>query len=272
MQEQNDQVQSGYEEHVDTYDDATDQSPFERFGKVFFNPREAFTGLLGNRQIRKIIAWGLLVVSIIQVFSGVLISSNPKIAEDARRLSIEAFDKMVKEGELKPEKRDEVIKQMDDSQQQGTFGVMLKAFGQLVLYTILSLLFALVMLGLARWFEVEADDRLTFGVIWAVAIIAMMVLNFGDIVNAILQYLTGKSTMNLSLAQFFSIENWTLLFVISWYSLFFFWWVISSGVGIATVSKSNSGKAIAVFGGIMMIVLVVAAFGLSALFKLGMGA
>lgn len=241
MQEQNDQVQSGYEDSQEEYYDEEELSPFDRFVKVFTNPSLAFSRLLGGKSNMKIVWWGMLITLVVSITSVIMVSSRPEAIAQIKEQQMEQFDKAVEEGKMTQDQRDKAAEQME----MGMTPTMFLVFGiagSVVMLLVLSVMCALIWLAIAKYLEPNTHEGLTFQAAWAAVFVSTMIINLGTIVGIVLLQAMG-SLQTLSLAEVIKSENPILKNVLAIVSPFNIWWLFVSAIGIGSLARASRVKA-----------------------------
>ncbi|MCE7934899.1 MAG: DUF4199 family protein [Chlorobi bacterium CHB2] len=250
MQEQNDHMQTEFEDAPEGYDDAEELTPFDRFVKVITNPTLAFSGLVGGKGNMKTVWWGIVITLVVSIASVVMISARPEAIAQIKKQQLEQLDKAVADGKMTQDQRDKTAEQMEMGMTPTVFLIMGMA-GSLVMVFVLSIMCALIWLVIAKYLEPNAQEGLTFQASWATVLVSVMVLNIGTIIGIVVLQFTG-TLQTFSLAELIKPSNPILTSVLTVISPFNIWWLLVSAVGIGSLAGASRVKAGVIWAVVML--------------------
>jgi len=238
------------------YEPGEEPSAFDRFVMVFTDPREAFSGLTFAPNRGSIIIWGIVIGLIVTVLGTAIITKMPETAELQRQRVSKQLDRLeqqYEEGKMTKEQYDGAKKVM--SNMTGSQSIWPYLFAGLSVL-ILWLIGTLVLWAVARVLETGAETNLTFGVAFSTYMIASMIPIGMKILYTVMSLVTRDPIFTLSPALFVSDKTSYLATVLSMFDVSVIWWIIATGIGIATISgNKRTGKAIAIWATIVFVIL-----------------
>ena len=228
---------------------------------VFTEPSKVFENvkIFGPKFIDWFIP--LLILIALTIFSTLLLTSNPEIKSEidlkTRQATEERLDKLVKEGKLTPQQKEEQLEQIE----KFTSGPAMQVI-QYISITIFMFVFAFILSAIYYliWIFILKGQG-SYNHVLNVYGLSLFINMIEVILVSIVALMMGKLVNSFSVAAFLNLEKGTTLnYILSKINPFTFWWLYVVGVGLARVYSVPKNKSLITIFVLWLIYVVIAKF------------
>jgi len=228
---------------------------------IFTEPSKVFENIRINGPKTSDWVIPILISIVISIFTSWIIMSNPdlKVEVDAKqkKATEEQLDKLVKEGKITEQQKEEQLEQMEKST-SGMTMLIIQWIGIIVFSFVIAFLLALIY-WLVWVFILKGNG--TYNHALSVCGLSIFITILESILFAVLVLLFVKIIPGISLAAVVDAQEGSVTrFILSKINPFTFWWLYVLGAGLSKVYEVNKIKSIISIVLMWLIYVVIAVF------------
>ncbi|MGE3802000.1 MAG: hypothetical protein AB7H80_13345 [Candidatus Kapaibacterium sp.] len=220
-------------------------SATDRILAVITAPEQAFSGLVNLQQRTKLIIIAMVFSTLLGMGGAILKNSSAELVEKKKAVEVETVESALDNPDI-PEKYKSQFEESIATIEAKTSGDYRRddLLGSGLLFLIFPFVSSLLVLIVAKVLERRRETKIGYTVALTVTVLANIIYGLKYFFDGAGSRLTGNPTFGLHAGMFMSFENLQVGQLVPLFDLFFFWWLVVSGIGIAVIAKTSKLKGI----------------------------